>query len=672
MDLDDACRQQRTAHVLALLARKSEHIRLTHTLLEFAATSSDVRVLRAVLNHGGNPNFEIHKGKTLLFFAMEQRHTDKVKLLLDSRADLSRPIDEREMLPLHYACVARLGLAELLVERKANVNATSAFKHGATPLMLACGAKQADVVQLLVHLNADVHAADHDDCTALHHACKAGDNDLAHWLVNVLGLNARHVVSSGETALHHAVAACNARLVEFLIHQGCSVHETDGGGKTPLAIAAMYDDGRRAPIVQMLLSHCANVDAATVAGMTPLHFACRAGHFHAAKLLVDAGGDVDARGPDGCTGLFYAAKNKDLKIARLLMDSGCDLRVRVEGFSVLRHAVVESCPNFAALLGEYQRRGVAWEGDLLHVACKKSNRGAIAALLRAGVDVNTRDARFTTALQHAVQGKDLPSVRMLLRAGADTEGALLACFQTRNFPEWEECAEMIVQHGGDVNGNVGGSLSMLCWVVDQCSVKDFQPSIFKFVDFLLKHGAHVQHTVTWHEEAKNTALHIAVWHGKCQDVVARLLEAGADVHAVNARGRTPLFSAILGSVSLCFLEMLFKHGAQIQLQDNKGRTPLLLAVLVLNVDIVRWCIEKVTPGAIARDQEGRSPLDMLEMWGDDVPEKQEFSAVLFRAECEEKMVALMLGLRPGQGEGSLVRRLNEDMWKMVWGEVLRV
>ena len=549
MDLDDACRQERTPDVLALLARTSDCRALTPTLLEFAATSSDVRVLQAVLHNDGNPNCGIDGGKTLLFFAMQQGHNDKVKLLLDARADLASPIDERGMLPLHYACVARLGLAGLLVERNANVNATSAFKRGATPLMLACGSKQADVAHLLVDRNADVNAKDQKKCTALHYACTAGDYKIARWLVNELGVNAKKVVSSGETALHYAAAACNERLVKFLIQQGCSVDARDGGGKTPLAIAAAYDHGRRAPIVQMLLSHCANVNGARLGGMTPLLFACLAENFAAAKRLVDAGADVDARGPDGWTGLFYAAKNNNLEIARLLTNSGCDLKVRVEQRSVLWHAVVESWPNFAALLGEYQRRGVAWEGDLLHVACKKSNRSAIAALLRAGVDVNTRDAGFTTALLHAVQGKDLRSVSMLLRAGADTEGALLACFQTRNFPDWEECAEMIVQHGGDVK-------SMLCWVVDQCSVKDLQPSIFKNVDFLLKHGADVQYT--------------------------------------------------------------------------------------------------------------------LERWRDDVPENQEFWAALFRAECEEKMVALMFGLREKQGEKSLVRRLNEDVWKMVWGELLRV
>ena len=63
---------------------------------------------------------------------------------------------------------------------------------------------------------------------------------------------------------------------------------------------------------------------------------------------------------------------------------------------------------------------------------------------------------------------------------------------------------------------------------------------------------------------------------------------------------------------------------------------------------------------------------MLEMWSDDVPEKQGFWAMPFRAECEAKMVASMKGMSKEQGEGSLVRRLNENMWKMVWGEVLRV
>ena len=556
MDLDDACRQQRTTDVLALLARTIPYTWLTPTLLEFAATSPDIRVLQAVLNNGGKPNCEIHKGKTLLFFAMKQRHKAKVDLLLDARADISHPINGRGMLPLHYASLAPLGLAAVCLERNADVNATYGFKNGATPLMLAAAAKQADVARLLVKHNADVHATDNANCTALHYACKAGNYDIARWLVQDLGVNARHVVFSGDTALHHATGACSAPLVEFLIHHGCSVHDRDGGGKTPLALAAVHDKRRRAPILQVLMQYCAHVDAATVEGMTPLHFACRAGHFHAAKLLVDAGADLDARGPEGYTALFYAARIPDLRMARMLMDSGCDMRVRVGMASVLGDVLNYPRANFAALFGEYLRRGVVdLEDDLLHKACRARNRGAIAALLRKGVNVNVADNLGSTALVHAVGSKDVGSVRMLLRAGADPQGALLLCFKTRMFAESEACAEMIVQHGGDVNENALQSLSLLCWAVEY--------SHAKAVNFLLEHGADVGRTVTWYGVGQNTALHVAAWHGKCQHVVVRLLEAGADVHAVNADGLTPLFSAVMNEAPLWCMEMLLKHGARV-------------------------------------------------------------------------------------------------------------
>ena len=56
--------------------------------------------------------------------------------------------------------------------------------------------------------------------------------------------------------------------------------------------------------------------------------------------------------------------------------------------------------------------------DLL-LAIRDGNRARVQKLLRAGADVNTRDADGTTALMHSVLESDVTMMTLLLDSGAE-------------------------------------------------------------------------------------------------------------------------------------------------------------------------------------------------------------------------------------------------------------
>jgi ankyrin repeat protein len=60
------------------------------------------------------------------------------------------------------------------------------------------------------------------------------------------------------------------------------------------------------------------------------------------------------------------------------------------------------------------------------------------------------------------------------------------------------------------------------------------------------------------------------------EVVATLVELGADIHAVNARGSTPLHLA--GSVAT--VTLLLEEGAQLHRRNHHGNTPLYHAIRI--------------------------------------------------------------------------------------------
>ena len=73
----------------------------------------------------------------------------------------------------------------------------------------------------------------------------------------------------------------------------------------------------------------------------------------------------------------------------------------------------------------------------------------------------------------------------------------------------------------------------------------------------------------------STPLHCAVWKGH-EQVVALLLEAGADVNAHNENdhwGTTPLHAAAHANQA-AIAQLLIDHGANVNSQDREGRTPL--------------------------------------------------------------------------------------------------
>jgi len=128
----------------------------------------------------------------------------------------------------------------------------------------------------------------------------------------------------GNTPLHWAALAGNAREVERLLAAGASARATNEAGATPLHYGVGNDR-----VVKLLLQAGADPNARSLAGNTPLHSAAaRPGSFAQVKLLLQAGALPDAvRQPAGPfeakdTPLSLAAFAGDERTVRFLLDRG--------------------------------------------------------------------------------------------------------------------------------------------------------------------------------------------------------------------------------------------------------------------------------------------------------------------------------------------------------------
>ena len=187
-------------------------------------------------------------------------------------------------------------------------------------------------------------------------------------------------------------------------------------------------------------------------------------------------------------------------------------------------------------------------------------------MLREGISASQKDENGNTPLHFAALRGNVEMMKILLAAGADPNAT-----------------------------NTIGNVPLLNAVSNQQSEE--------VVSLLLKHGAKVPQTYAF--TGGNTLLHFAARYGN-STTCELLLDAGADIHAKNVQGETPLFFSI-DSCDTKTMQFLIDRGAEVQTRDNLGRTPLYRAAGVGDLSMVGTLI---AAGAElnAVDRDGNTPL----------------------------------------------------------------
>ena len=137
--------------------------------------------------------------------------------------------------------------------------------------------------------NVMINIRDHDNYTALHHACIRGHQNVVTMLLDK-GADVNAVSAQGETPLHAAALMGRFFIVKSLLQKGANINIADHRGYTALmfAIREGHED-----VVKLLLNYEASVYCRTVDGFTPLHIACCRRNLSIVKLIGDITSDVN-------------------------------------------------------------------------------------------------------------------------------------------------------------------------------------------------------------------------------------------------------------------------------------------------------------------------------------------------------------------------------------------
>ncbi len=449
-----------------------------------------------------------------------------------------------------------------LLEQGVDVNATRA--DGATALLWAVHFNDTEMADLLMRAGAKVNAGDDHGVTPLALACENANVAMVEKLL-AAGANPNAAQTSGLTPLMIAAHTGKVSVVQALIARGASVNAATSETRDTALTWAVADQHR--DIARVLIESHADVRASSRKGFTPLMFAARNGDIDMGKLLIDAGADVNEPSSDGTHVLPFSIFSGRDEFALFLLDRGADPNGTIDGVRAL-HAAAGPVDVW---LEDWTRRHGG--GNVYSAGGGGGGRGPspnrratlVNALLARGADPN---ARITT------------STMMMSYIGYPTKGAFepFACGtgdMRGATPLWVAALA--------ANGGVGGFGGDGGQALDGGRTD----SSTEVIQALL--AAKADHRLTTSDGT--TPLMVAAGLGRAtfspglqrgrrspraEEAVKVLLDAGADINAVNEADFTALHGAAFRGLDEV-IQILVDRGANINARDFRGRTPYRIA-----------------------------------------------------------------------------------------------
>lgn len=416
------------------------------------------------------------------------------------------------------------------VERllSAGTDPNSRYGDGTTALHWAAHRDAGPLVALLLEAGADVNAVDDHGTTPLALACLNGSLHIVETLL-AAGADANLARTNRETPLMTAARVGNVDVVRRLVAAGADPNAAEATlGQTALMLAIAE---HHTQVARVLLEVGASASARSTNRFTPLLFAVQQGNIEAAGLLLSAGADANESAPDGIGGntnaaarfvegteaaaLLVAIDSGHAEMARFLLEQGADPNHNGAGRTALHAAVQRAMPDVvSALLERGADPNARMEKPLPFVSRRIFQANGLSP----------SDIGATPFFLAASFG-DLESMRLLLAGGADP-------IARTN----DGTTALMVAAGADYVE--GADKYGRRWFGDNLAL---QESALEAVTLLLDLGLDINAT----NDNRQTALHGAVYLGGTL-LVPFLVERGAEIDVINARGQTPWMIAAQG------------------------------------------------------------------------------------------------------------------------------
>lgn len=498
----------------------------------------------------------------------------RIQYLIEIRkADIDY-IDNNGLTAVHWAALSgHEDVLEGLIKRGAGIDGLSP-KYG-TPLCLAALKGHMKIIQVLLRYQAQPITSENKLGSAIHCAAWGGDSDILDLIIKHAHQN------SGHTYLDHGCASGGAEDFEAAdalakANAGLSVQghgrngqqpvrKADVEGKrdlysycTPLSVAA---SGGKVKTVSWLVAQGAVINtnsdqtsATTSLALTPLSAAAQCGDPQILSMLIRN------------VALLQWPEADCLMALRALLDSNCASAPPRPGqdYTVCARMLIELGADSSLLSNDEQNAlsgilpehgtggcSFAWdrewagsgfdEEDIqanFHAAASKGRTELVRKLMKRGADVNECDGDGRTALMDAIESEHHATVEAILDTGEYNIDAVDDMYDTA----------LAVACEAGVSGNAALVQLLLEWNANPNKiVAAFEGPLFtacrsgnaEIARMLLRRGADENERLDYGFQDDKTPLHEASEYGS-REVIHVLLDAGADLDALDSDGRSPL------------------------------------------------------------------------------------------------------------------------------------
>jgi uncharacterized protein len=544
---------------------------LVHHVRKVAGDASGLRPLIRPVELQGNHPFSLPDGTVVttdevfrMFVSARAGDLKETRALI-ARAPGLALVEYNYTPPIHFAVrEGHLGIAEMLIERGANIAGYRAYPTGDSLLMLAEEREHWDVAAVLRQRLSRTFALGLGT-QELIDAARSGDLARVDSVLRRDATLARKSNETGDTALHHAAQHASLKIVEALLAAGADPDAMRGDGYRPVHLTLMRNwsvggpEDERAAIADALLARGARYtmfiaalrgdrqflrDALardrTLANEEdtchhrPLSGAVRRGDLELARLLLERGADPNApeEGAPRGHALWLAVHDRRVDLVRMLLEYGADPNGEVESSG----RPIDQARQHPELFAMLRAHGGSGE--------PRTAREKLAALIsERRFDEVERMVRDSPALLDDEPWRDAEGILMgpahaadhemlalLLRLGARVP--LVSKWAPYYYFKHEATATFLLRHGMDPNHMNWHRYTLLHHMASQGELGKAR--------LLVEHGARID---AIDDEYRSTPLALAARRGQ-RDVAALLLDRGADPEAAGAPWATPVAWAL--------------------------------------------------------------------------------------------------------------------------------
>ncbi len=596
-----------------------------------AAEKGDVAWVTSLVNDGADINHADYKNNSPLLLAAKYGHQAVVAALLSTKKIKNVDhTDQNGYTALIWGAeVGNADIAKLLVAHGANAN--KLYKNGSTtPVSLALeknndalfealtgrkppaasvpkktpkptsqpvpipqqnkdpklqlleGAASNDrvLVRSLLQQGIDSNCVDSEGNTALILAAKNRHKDMVALLLLHKGTTVDQANTNfGDTALSWAAFRGDTDIVNLLISHGADVNKAGKQDITPLSLAARTG---HVAVVRLLLQHHAHVNDADDRGNTPFSLAIASGEADVVELLIRHGADVHKAGKDGLTPLALAVRKGSREIIKLLAEHGADVNCAYNGITPLRVIVDKASEELTQKIAQDY---ISKHGKTL-IATTVFGKDARVLLSTPFILNKHIPADVLAKLRSEVLKKHEELIKLLLKYGADSNYVAPDMYTPLTLATgegWLEIVKLFLEHGAHAIAVKKGLGDALFW-----AVTDGHEDIALE---LLHYGAPINPNVEEKlrgmlENKKYSDLALSVLFGQSKRVSALLRQmppAVLEEHRMRQCGKAPSLWQKARSA--------FNNYPDINTRDEFGMTVLHVAALRGDIDLIKKLLD---------------------------------------------------------------------------------